>query len=95
MDVFGFCKYREKTTFVHAIAGKMPEEPTKRAKKRKKDSLKKTPRNSKPYIVLCWVGVITSLVEDTVAEKSCTCTEAAGRWNFCLNVLNRIFLLLL
>jgi hypothetical protein len=35
LDIFGFCKYREKTAFVCVIAGKLTEKQAEKAMKRK------------------------------------------------------------
>ena len=42
VDFFGFCKYRTRTAFVRVIVGKIPEGQAEKARKRKKDSCKKT-----------------------------------------------------
>ena len=39
---FVFCKYRTRTAFVRVIVGKIPEGQAEKARKRKKDSCKKT-----------------------------------------------------
>ncbi len=36
LDVFGFCKYMEKTAFIRVIAGKLTEKQAEKARKRKK-----------------------------------------------------------
>ncbi len=63
VDIFGFCKYKEKSALVRVVAGKLPEEQTKKAQKRKKANASRKQHKITEDTLFCagWIVVITSL----------------------------------
>lgn len=71
IDVFGFCKYKNKTGFVRVIAHKLSDSQTEKARKRKTRKASKNQRQIRTDTLLCagWVTVITSLGEEYCGEE--------------------------
>ena len=63
LDVFGFCKYMEKTAFIRVIAGKLTEKQAEKARKRKKRTAVRKQKQITDDTLFCagWMVVITSL----------------------------------
>ena len=63
VDIFGFCKYKEKSALVRVVAGKLPEGQTKKAQKRKKANASRKQHKITEDTLFCagWIVVITSL----------------------------------
>ena len=90
IDVSGYCKYKGKTGFVWVIAHRLPDGQAAKARKRKIRKASKNQRQIQAETLFSagWITVVTSLGAEY--SGSCTCTGAAGRWSFCLNVSSRI-----
>lgn len=71
MDVFGFCKYRNKTGFVRVIAQKLPEKQAEKAKRRKKRKACKNRNQITEDTLFCagYMVVITSLGVEYSGEE--------------------------
>lgn len=71
IDVFGFCKYRNKTGFVRVIAQKLSDSQAATARKRKRRKASKNQQRIGTDTLLCagWVIVITSLGTEYSGEE--------------------------
>ena len=71
LDIFGFCKYREKTAFVRVIAGKLTGKQSEKARKRKKKTALRKRQEITDDTLFCagWVVVITSLGIEYCGEE--------------------------
>lgn len=93
MDIFGFCKYENKTGFVRVIAQKLPKEQAEKARKRKKRQASKNQRQITEDTLFCagYIVPITSLGAEYSGEEIVYLYRSRWRWNCFLNVLNRAF----
>ena len=71
MDISGFCKYKTKTAFVRVIAGKLPKEEAKKARKRKKSTASRKQNQITKDTLFCagWIVVIISLGIEYCGEE--------------------------
>lgn len=72
VDIFGFCKYKNRTGFVRVIAQKLPPEQAEKSQKRRK---RKASKNQRKNISLS----PHRSVWNTAVRKFCIYTGAAGR----------------
>lgn len=71
VGISGFCKYRKKSALVRVVAGRLPEEQTKKAIKRKKANAARKQHQITEYTLFCagWIVVITSLGAEYCVEE--------------------------
>ena len=71
MDVFGFCKYKNRTRFVRVIAQKLPPEQAEKSQKRRKRKASKNQRKITEDTLLCagYIVVATSLGVEYSGEE--------------------------
>lgn len=71
MDMFGLCRYKEKSGFVRVIAHKLSDGQAKKARKRKTRKASKNQRRLGTDTLICagWVVVITSLGAEYCGEE--------------------------
>lgn len=71
VDIYGFCNYMKKKTFVRVIAEKLPKEQAEKARKRKKKTASKQQQKITEDTLFCagWIVVITSLGAEYCAEE--------------------------
>lgn len=71
VDVFGFCKYKNKTGFIRVIAWKLSEEQTEKARKRKKRKACKNQYQMTEETLFCagYIVVMTSLGAEYSGEE--------------------------
>lgn len=71
IDVFGFCRYRNKTGYVRVIAQKLPEHQAQKARKRKKRKACKNQNQITEDTLFCagYMVVITSLGAEYSGEE--------------------------
>lgn len=70
-DVFGFCKYKNKTGFVRVIAQKLPQEQKEKSQKRRKKKAVKSQKQITDDALFCagYLVVITSLGTEYSGEE--------------------------
>lgn len=70
-DVFGFCKYKNKTGFVRVIAQKLPQEQKEKSQKRRKKKAVKCQKQITDDALFCagYLVVITSLGTEYSGEE--------------------------
>lgn len=71
VDVFGFCKYKNRTGFVRVIAQKLPPEQAEKSQKRRKRKASKNQRKITEDTLLCarYIVVATSLSVEYSGEE--------------------------
>lgn len=71
VDIFGYCKYMKKTSFVRIIAEKLPKEEAEKARKRKKSTASKKQNKITKDTLFCagWIVLITSLGIEYCGEE--------------------------
>lgn len=71
VDVFGWCRYKDKSGFVRVIARRLPEKQAEKARKRKKGNACRKQRQITADTLLCagWMVVVTSLGAEYSGEE--------------------------
>ena len=71
VDIFGYCRYKNKTGFVRVIAQKLPEKQAQKARKRKKTKASKNQNRIKEDTLFCagYMVIITSLGAEYCGEE--------------------------
>lgn len=71
VDIFGFCKYKNRSEFVRVVARKLPKDHVEKARRRRKGNASRKQRHVTADALLCtgWVVVVTSLEAEYSGEE--------------------------
>lgn len=71
VDVFGFCRHKNRSGFARVVAQRLPENQAEKAKKRRKGNASRKQRHITADALLCagWVIVLTSLGAEYSGEE--------------------------